>query len=212
MLIIFIVSTSIHLYASWKQNQSLRNKSKPIILLSLLGFYCFTAKNIHIFVVLALLFSWLGDICLMQQGKKWFTLGGSSFLLSHIFYILSYAFDTDFSVIPKVFLFLLPIAFILIVANIFEHLKPYLSKELFYPMSFYLFVNGMMNCFAWFRSFSSTALTAWITSIGALLFFISDTTLFFVRFKKDSLLQTHFIVMLTYAIGEFLIVLGLILA
>ena len=43
-----------------------------------------------------------------------------------------------------------------------------------------------------------------------LLFFISDSTLFFVRFKKDGRLKTHFWVMLTYSIGELLIVSGLI--
>ena len=32
-----------------------------------------------------------------------------------------------------------------------------------------------------------------------------------VRFKKDSRLKTHFVVMLTYSLGEFLIILGLIL-
>jgi hypothetical protein len=50
-----------------------------------------------------------------------------------------------------------------------------------------------------------------ITALGALLFYISDTALFFVRFNKDSRLKTHFPVMLTYSLGEFLIVLGLIL-
>ena len=45
-----------------------------------------------------------------------------------------------------------------------------------------------------------------VTFIGAVLFFASDSTLFFVRFKKDGLLKTHFLVMLTYILGEFLIV------
>ena len=49
-----------------------------------------------------------------------------------------------------------------------------------------------------------------VTAVGALLFFISDSSLFFVRFHKDSRLKTHFLVMLTYSLGEFLIVLGLI--
>ena len=47
-------------------------------------------------------------------------------------------------------------------------------------------------------------------AVGAALFFISDGTLFFVRFKKDTRLKTHFLVMLTYSIGEFLIILGLL--
>ena len=58
------------------------------------------------------------------------------------------------------------------------------------------------------RSPSSRARTLFI---GAVLFFASDSTLFFVRFKKDGLLKTHFLVMLTYILGEFLIVEGFIL-
>jgi hypothetical protein len=58
---------------------------------------------------------------------------------------------------------------------------------------------------------SSAGSAAIITAVGALLFFISDSSLLFVRFNKNSRLKTHFLVMLTYSIGEFLIVLGLIL-
>jgi hypothetical protein len=68
-----------------------------------------------------------------------------------------------------------------------------------------------MNCFAWFRSMSSPGMAAVITAVGALLFYVSDVTLFFVRFNEDSRLKTHFPVMLTYSLGEFLIVLGLVL-
>ena len=50
-----------------------------------------------------------------------------------------------------------------------------------------------------------------VTFIGALLFFVSDSTLFYVRFNKDSPFKTHFVPMLTYIIAEFLIVYGFIL-
>ena len=50
-----------------------------------------------------------------------------------------------------------------------------------------------------------------VTAMGALLFFLSDSSLFLVRFHKNSPLKTHFWVMLTYSLGEFLIILGLIM-
>ena len=78
-------------------------------------------------------------------------------------------------------------------------------------MLLYLLINGTMNCFAWFRSLTIGGRAGIITAIGALLFYISDTSLFFVRFNKNSRLKTHFLVMLTYSIGELLIVLGLIM-
>ena len=58
---------------------------------------------------------------------------------------------------------------------------------------------------------SCSTLCGLITGIGALLFFISDCTLFFVRFDKKFPIKSHFTVMLTYSVGEFLIALGFML-
>ena len=109
-----------------------------------------------------------------------------------------------------VFGILLAVLFFAAVTCIFSKLKPHLPKALFYPMYLYLLINGAMNCFAIFRWVSFPAAATVITAIGAILFFISDSSLFFVRFNKDSRLKTHFLVMLTYSIGELLIVLGLL--
>jgi len=211
MLTIFFISTSIHLYASFYKNRKLRNISKPFILLSLLGFYCYSSEKIAITVVLALIFSWIGDVLLIPKGVKWFTIGGISFWISHFFFIQSYWYYVDFNMVPKTITIILPLLFIISATITFKYLKPHLPKALFYPMYFYLITNGLMNCFAWFRSLSSTGSASIITAVGALLFYISDSSLFFVRFDKDSKLKTHFLVMLTYSIGEFLIVLGLLL-
>lgn len=212
MLVIFTITTTVHLYASYNTNQKLRNISKPWILLSLLGFYLFSTDNIQTTVVLALIFSWIGDMFLILKGVKWFTVGGISFMISHFFFILSYAKYVDFNSLNKIIVVSLILLFIISSTIVFKYLKPHLPKPLFYPMYLYLIINGMMNCFAWFRAMSMSAKASIITAIGALLFYISDCSLFFVRFDKDSKLKTHFLVMLTYSIGELLIVLGLILA
>ena len=211
MLVLFFLSTGIHLYASLKKDRKLRNLTKPFILLSLLGFYCLSADPIILTVVLALVFSWLGDVLLMPKGVKWFTAGGIAFMVSHIFFILSYARQVDLQKFHWAVAVLLILAFIAASVIIFHFLRPHLPKPLFYPMLLYLIINGMMNCFAWFRSMSIGGKAGLITAIGALLFFISDSSLFFVRFHKGSRLKTHFLVMLTYSLGEFLIVLGLIM-
>ena len=210
-IILFIISTAIHLYASLKKDKPLRNKSKPYIIVSLLLFYCFSAEPIKITVVLALIFSWIGDILLIPDGIKWFTAGGISFMISHFFFVLSYMQDVNFFKINPIVVAVLGIFFFTVVFFIFRRLKPLLPKALFYPMYLYLLINGAMNCFAIFRYLSNKDLAGIITVIGAALFFVSDCSLFFVRFDKNSRLKTHFLVMLTYSIGEFLIVLGLIL-
>ncbi len=209
-LTVFLISTAIHLYASLKRGQKLRSITKPFLLLSLLGFYVFAARNVLLLIVLALFLSWLGDVLLIPKGVKWFTAGGIAFMLSHLFFILGYSKDIDFASLPVAVILLLALLFTAIVVFVFKKLKPSLPKALFYPMFFYLLLNGAMNCFAIFRCLSLPNLATVTTCIGAILFFISDTSLFFVRFKRNSRLKTHFLVMLTYSIGELLIVLGLI--
>ncbi len=209
-LAVFVLSTAVHLSASLRQDGRMRNLSKPFILLSLLGFYMLAARSASAVVVLALVFSWLGDILLIPKGVKWFTAGGISFMISHAFFIAGYWKDVHFSRIPAPLIVLLAVFFAATVAFLFSRLKPHLPKALFYPMFLYLLINGAMNCFAIFRCVSLPSAATLVTAIGAALFFISDSSLFFVRFHKDSRLKTHFLVMLTYSVGEFLIVLGLL--
>lgn len=210
-LAVFAVATTIHLWASLKQNKPLRNRTKPFILLALIGFYCAAASPIVLTVVLALFFSWLGDVLLIPSGNKWFTAGGVAFMVSHVFFILSYAKRTDFPGLPIWLIIGLIVFFTAASLAVFRVLRHHLPKALFYPMLLYLLLNGMMNCFAWFRAMTVGGAAGIITAIGAFMFFLSDCSLFFVRFHKRSPLKTHFWVMLTYSLGEFLIVLGLIL-
>ena len=210
-IILFIIVTAIHLFASLKKNKKIRNISKPFILLSLFLFYIFSVDKPQPSVILALLFSWIGDLLLIPPGLKWFTAGGISFMISHFFFALSYLKEIDFNRVNILYIVVLVLFYMISVYYIFDKLKPHLPESIFIPMVLYLLINGMMNCFAIFRYITSPSLYRLITVAGALLFFISDTCLFFVRFDKNSKLKTHFLIMLTYSIGEFLIVLGLIL-
>ena len=209
-LVVFVISTAIHLYASLRKDKKLRNYTKPFILTSLLAFYVASTSEPKLVTILALIFSWIGDLWLMIPGVKWFAIGGVSFMISHMFFVGSYIYNITFAKVNTLVIILLAIFFIITVSIIFSKLKKHLPTKLFYPMYLYLLINGTMNCFAIFRMLSNVNQNTIITCVGAILFFISDSALFFVRFKKDCKLKTHFLVMLTYSIGEFLIVLGLI--
>ena len=131
-LAVFLVSTAVHLYASLRKDTRLRNMTKPFILLSLLGFYVLAARSVSAAVVLALLFSWLGDVLLIPKGIKWFTAGGIAFMISHAFFVAAYTKDVVFSRIPVFLIVLLAVFFAAAVAFIFSKLKPHLPKALFY--------------------------------------------------------------------------------
>ena len=216
--VIFVIFTAVHLYGSYIKRDSLRAPTKPVILLAILGMYLewmhFKSVDPSLFLVMALVTSWLGDVLLIPKGVKWFTLGGIAFWISHFLFIMAYwESGIVFSSINPLLIALIIIVYVPTVCIVFKNLKGCLPKALFYPMFFYLLTNGAMNAFAWFRllSGSCSLLSGLVTGVGALLFFISDCTLFFVRFDKNSKVKSHFPVMLAYSIGEFMIVLGLIL-
>lgn len=208
-LLIFIVTSSIHLYASFNKNRKLRAFSKILIMPSLLIYYVFKTNSIETYFILALLFSWFGDLFLILKGNKYFAFGGISFGLSHIFFIISYINKMNNMYIPF-YIYIIAIIYFIITLIVFKHLKKYLPKQLIAPMCLYLLTNATMNCFAFILFSNIQNIYSLIIYIGALSFFISDTNLFFVRFKKEDNKQNHFIVMLTYIVAEFLIVFGYI--
>lgn len=217
-LAIFIVFTGVHLYASKIKRASLRMATKPVILLAILGFYleyvhCVGAEP-SVFLILAIVTSWLGDVLLIPSGKSWFTAGGIAFLVSHLLFMLAYIESgISFGALSPAAVIPIVLIYTAAVCAVFRLLRPHLPKSLFYSMFAYLLTNAAMNCFAWFRLLSGVCSFVFglITAIGALLFFVSDCILFFVRFDKKFRTRSHFLVMLTYSVGEFLIVLGLMM-
>ena len=211
MLAVFVVSSVIHLYASFKSNKKLRAQSKVFLLISLCGWYYFASPSPELIVIAALLFSWLGDLLLIPKGVKWFTAGGIAFMASHVCFVLAYSGNTVFAQLPVAAIIIAGAVYFAASVLVFKGLKGSLPKMLFVPMFVYLLINGTMNCFALFQLITLKNAASLITYIGATLFFASDSLLFYVRFKKNSVVKNHFPVMLTYLVGEFLITLGLML-
>ncbi|MDO4940442.1 MAG: lysoplasmalogenase [Erysipelotrichaceae bacterium] len=209
-IVIFWIATIIHLIASSKKDTKLRNYSKPFIIPSLIGMYIFSTDHVLWSTIIALIFSWIGDLFLVGKGVKWFSIGGISFMISHLFFIISYSYEIAFKEIDFLYFIALFSFYLVFVTFIFNELKPFLPDKLLIPMFFYLSINGLMNCFSILRLYTNMNMPNFLTFVGATLFFISDSILFFVRFNKNSRFKTHFWVMLTYSLAEFLIVFGLI--
>ena len=208
--LLFLI-TILHLAASYKNSREYRLLTKGLILPMIWGFYLESGAAVLPALVAALIFSWAGDLLLMWPGVKWFVIGGCSFIISHILFIVVYAGLTDFSLVPVWAIVLAACVFAFAVGLVFRKLSPHLPSRLVLPMSVYLLINGAMNCFAVFRAMSAGTFGSVVTAFGAALFFASDTTLFFVRFNKKSRMKSHFLPMLTYILGEFLIVLGMVI-
>ena len=79
------------------------------------------------------------------------------------------------------------------------------------PMFMYLMVNAVTNVFALSRLFASPVIWSALSYAGALLFFLSDCSLFLLRYGKGKrcFFKSGFFVMLTYISAVLLIALGL---
>jgi uncharacterized membrane protein YhhN len=210
-LAVFAAFSAVHLYASIKCNKPLRAVTKVFLLPPLLGWYLTTAQAPVELAVAAVVTSWLGDVLLIF-GSVGFAVGGMSFFLAHLCFAAAYCMHVDFSLVPVWLIVLSAAVYITAVVFVFRgligHIKP---RPLYVSMISYLIVNGAMNCFALFQLVTLPCLATAVMFLGALNFFVSDSILFYVRFRNGKPFKTHFPVMLTYLSAEFLILLGFIL-
>lgn len=205
-LILFALDAALHLWSRLSARKTLNRVTKALLLLLLAAWYLTAADPVRPIVLAAILFSWLGDVLLIPDGTGWFVAGGISFAVSHVCFMLSYLRHIRFAILPWWLIALSVAVCAAAVLLIFRSLRPHLPKLLFWPMMFYLFVNGVMNCFAAWQHLSALNLVSAVACLGALLFFVSDSLLFYVRFAEKYRDRPHFWVMLTYTLAEFLIV------
>ena len=209
----FALVSLVHLKDSWADDARKRAKTKPFLLLLLLAYYLAGGRPWSVFLILALLTSWLGDVLLIPKGHGWFTAGGISFMLSHLFFVLVYLPQVHFAGIPWIPVAAAAVLYFGVSLRIIFLLRPTTPKAMVVPMCFYLLCNSTMNLFSLMQLLSLRSTGAAVAFAGAILFFISDCTLFLVRYYKNEnvVFRKHFTVMLTYLLGEFLITLGMMM-
>ena len=90
-----------------------------------------------------------------------------------------------------------------------KRIRNNVRKELILLFSIYLMINACLNVCALNSAMILSSVSAWVVYIGTVLFFLSDCSLFLVRFDRDHrIYRGHFTVMLTYLLAKLLIVVG----
>ena len=213
LLGLYLIMSVLHLIGSYRDDPVLRRRTKPFLLILLLLFYLVSTSRPNVLLILALLTSWLGDVLLIPKGHNWFTYGGISFMFSHLFFVLVYLRQISFSSVPLALVLVLMVIYYGIALAVIYALKDTTPKKMVIPMYFYLLCNSTMNIFAFMQMVSTHTPGSIVAYIGAVLFFISDCTLFLVRYyrRPEIVYKKHFTVMLTYLLGELLIVIGILM-
>lgn len=208
----FFLSLAADLAAIFFAYSSVRYISKPMILISLIGYFIFSCSPgqfaVKNFILAALIFSLAGDISLLfdNQGSLFFILGLSAFLATHIFYILSFNKIRQEEGVKGNLLLLLP-AFIyygLFIFLLFPHLG---SMKL--PVIVYGFVIAVMLVTALYLLFIKNKKAGRLIAPGAMLFIVSDSILAINKFYA-SFENAGVAIMLSYGLAQWLIVSGTI--
>jgi uncharacterized membrane protein YhhN len=188
---------------------------KPMLMILLGLYYFFSAGERRSNIVLmALIFSFLGDSFLLYESKNsiYFILGLGSFLIAHVFYILAFRqnrFDAvDGEQLQTVQKARMAFPVILASTGLVVILYPHLG-DLRLPVVVYAGVLMFMVLNALFRFQRTSLKSFWLVFVGAVLFLLSDSILAINKFLQP-VGHAGVWIMTLYLAGQFLIVEGML--
>ncbi len=206
----FLLTLAVHIAGEYLPFTYVSYITKPLLMIILVnGFISAThgiVSALKKWVIMALCFSWLGDVLLMFQSKDalFFLLGLSAFLLAHIFYILFFHGVKQNEKIGSRWWLLLPV--VVYYATLIGLLYPYLA-DMKIPVPVYGIVISFMLLLALHMLFIKNKTAGkWMAS-GAVLFIISDSVLAINKFYQP-FESAGLIIMLTYGLAQLFIVKG----
>ncbi|HKC35234.1 MAG TPA: lysoplasmalogenase [Chitinophagaceae bacterium] len=209
-IILYFLVLAADLFAVYNGNETLGYITKPLLMPLLIVFFIFQttgfASSLKKWIVLALLFSWAGDVLLMFESTNgnFFIFGLVAFLIAHVFYILFYENVVRKEGIGKNYWWFLPVI-IYYIALIYI-LSPHLG-DMKLPVRIYGIVISYMLIQA-LQTGRIKDLGAAILMIGgAVLFITSDSVLAINKFYQP-FEYAGIAIMLTYGIAQLLITLG----
>jgi uncharacterized membrane protein YhhN len=211
--IFYLAVLAVDLYAVYSGNEMIRYVSKSLLMPLLIIFFITSTKTSYStlkkWIILALLFSWAGDLLLMfeSSNSNFFIFGLIGFLIAHIFYIVLFDSIRVKEKFKQSLFPLLPIAVYYLV--LIGLLQPHLG-DMQKPVAIYGLVISIMLSFAIDLWRLKDRSVAFLIIFGAFLFICSDSLLAINKFYKQ-FEYAGIAVMLTYGIAQLLITLGAIL-
>ena len=211
-LILFLIVLGAHIAGIQGKNEILQFISKPLLVPVLMGYFLFgtrgIANRLKKWILLALFFSWAGDMLLMFVSKDeiFFLLGLASFLLAHVFYIIFFhQVRVEEGVKSNPWLLVIVVIYY---AALVSWLSPYLG-DMKIPVRIYGIVISFMFMLAMHMLvIKNKQAGKWMMG-GALLFVISDSVLAINKFYNP-FDMAGVVIMITYGLAQLFIVQGAI--
>jgi len=168
-------------------------------------------SQFKVFILLALCFSWFGDLYLIQSEIEiYFLFGLVAFLIAHIFYTIAFVKCKDVNheipIVKKYPLF--GIGFLAIGAGVFIKIKDNLG-DMEIPVLVYIAAIILMGVMALNRYNKVEKDSFWLILLGALLFIFSDSIIAFNKFN-GYIPNARVYIMTCYILAQYLITRGAI--
>lgn len=217
-MILFIITSVIHLIGEFKKNLTIRYFTKPLLMPFLGLSYIIGNPAVNYLIVAGLIGGFLGDVLLMIPDPKnkgiFFMFGLISFLLGHLFYIIALILLAgNFSQFPLWGLILI-LPFVLYGIITYSKLMPHIKQnapEMKLPVTVYLLVILSMGISTMFPLGNISTHGFLLLLAGAISFIISDSILAFDKFGPK-IKNARIYTMITYLAAQFLIVVGFTIA
>jgi uncharacterized membrane protein YhhN len=210
-LIFFFLFSILNIFANYLPgdfSDLIASVSKVFIIPSLMAWLALNFRPVkgESFLLVALFFSWLGDVFLIFQGThiSFFFAGMLTFLTAQIAYAYLFLFGLN----PRVNLFKSIIFVIPVFAAIAYFLKVFYQQEdvepFIIPVTIYGVIIGLTTVAAFVRgAFGSTHNPQYkLIALGGLLFLISDTVLAVNKFIQP-LSKGGAVIMFTYIAAQY---------
>ena len=202
---VYALAGIVHEISAIRFWEGTRKFTKAALMPVLLIYYIITSANLLVVALIAIVFSWLGDIFLIRKEEpKFFTLGLVAFLLSHVFYIVTLVLITRGFHIPA----LIVSIGAALVAEFFlpKIINP--PKAMRGAVIVYGIVILAMSVYALQYMLSALTPGSVLLFAGSVIFIFSDTLMTWLSFGNKPK-YFNAITMLPYIIAQGLIIFGL---
>ena len=179
----------------------LRYIFKPMLMPVLALAYITSVTSIQKSFIIALFFSFLGDVFLLFEGGNYFILGLASFLTTHIIYIGIVAREIR-NLNSKWLLFAVT-PFLIFYFTLMYLISPNLA-EMKLPVIIYGIVISIFGVFTLYYYYQTRSKKVLLLLLGACIFIASDTCIALQKFYLQNI-ELGSVIMLTYTIAQFLI-------
>ncbi|MEM1326233.1 MAG: lysoplasmalogenase [Bacteroidota bacterium] len=206
LLLIFVLAAVVNLVANQTGATALVIISKPLLMTSLVGFFWRERKGVgcEIWLLIGLVFSFLGDCFLLGNSQLFFLFGLGSFLVTQFFYTIAFRRQirqhSALSIAP---LLLSVLPFLIYYVGVLSLLWATLPSDFRLPIVIY---STVITAMAIAGTYLAIQTKNWLLIVGAILFVISDSCIAIDKFTEIKLPVVRLLIMGTYIGAQLAIV------